>query len=306
MVRYITYRLTLTLFVLIGVSIFVFLMVRLVPGDPAELLADQWATKEDIELLRKNWGLDKPIILQYLTFMNKLLHGNLGNSVASNIPVASEIAAKFPNTLKLAVTGTIIAIIIGSLAGVISAAKAYSIFDNISMIFALIGVSTPAFWLGLMLILLFAVKLDWLPATGAGTIKHLILPSITLGLLTAGIIARQTRSSMLETLQQDYVATARAKGLKETIIIYKHALKNALIPVVTIVGLQFGHLLGGAVLVESVFSWPGMGRLLVDSIFTRDYPIIQGAVLIFAATFSLVNLGVDLLYGSIDPRIKYE
>ncbi len=304
--RYIVYRLVLTFLVLIGVSIFVFLMIRLVPGDPAELLADQWATKEDIELLRKNWGLDKPIMVQYLVFMNNLLHGNLGNSVTSNMPVTNEIAARFPNTIKLAVTGTVIAVIIGSFAGIVSAAKPYSAFDNISMVLALVGVSTPAFWLGLMLILLFAVKLDWLPSTGAATIKHLILPSITLGLLTAGVIARQTRSSMLETLQQDYIATARAKGLKETAIIYRHALKNALIPVVTIVGLQFGHLLGGAVLVESVFSWPGMGRLLVDSIFTRDYPIIQGVVLIFATTFSLVNLGVDLLYGYIDPRIKYE
>jgi len=293
-------------FALLGVSFFVFLLVRLVPGDPAELLADQWATKEDIELLRRQWGLDKPIITQYLVFMNHLLHGNLGNSVASNIPVAKEIAAKFPNTLKLALTGTIIAIIIGALAGIISAAKPYSIFDNISMVLALLGVSTPAFWLGLMLILLFAVKLNWLPATGAETIKHLVLPSITLGLLTAGVIARQTRSSMLEALQQDYVVTARAKGLRERIVLYKHALKNALIPVVTIVGLQFGHLLSGAVLVESVFSWPGMGRFLVDSIFTRDYPVIQGAILVFATAFSLVNLSVDLLYGLIDPRIRYE
>lgn len=294
------------LFVLLGVSIFVFLLVRLVPGDPAELLADQWATKEDIELLRRQWGLDKPLITQYLVFMNRLLHGDLGNSVASNTPVAKEIVARFPYTLKLALTGTIIAIIIGAFAGIISAAKPYSIFDNMAMVLALIGVSTPAFWLGLMLILFFSVKLDWLPATGAGTIKHLILPSITLGLLTAGVIARQTRSSMLETLQQDYVVTARAKGVRERIVILKHALKNALIPVVTIVGLQFGHLLGGAVLVESVFGWPGMGRFLVDSIFTRDYPVIQGTILVFATAFSLVNLGVDLLYGLIDPRIRYE
>ena len=304
--RYLLYRLVLTVLVLIGVSILVFSMVRLIPGDPAELLADQWATKEDIELLRKSWRLDKPIPVQYLVFMNQLLRGNLGNSVITKKPVLQEIVARYPNTLKLAVTGTLTAIIIGSLAGIISAAKPYSIFDNIAMTFALVGVSTPAFWLSLMLILLFAVKLDWLPATGAGSVKHLVLPGITLGLVTAGVIARQTRSSMLETLQQDYIVTARAKGLRERIILLRHALKNALIPVVTIIGLQFGHLLGGAVLVESVFSWPGMGRLLVDSIFTRDYPIIQGAVLIFAATFCLVNLGVDLLYGCIDPRIRYE
>jgi ABC-type dipeptide/oligopeptide/nickel transport system permease component len=192
------------------------------------------------------------------------------------------------------------------LAGIISAIRPYSIFDHVCMVFALLGVSTPAFWSGLILILLFAVTLNWLPATGIGTIKHLILPATTLGLLSAGIIARQTRSSMLEAMQQEYINTARAKGLQERVVIYKHALKNALIPIVTIVGLQFGHLLGGAVLVESVFGWPGMGRLLVDSIFTRDYPVIQGAVLLFAATFSLINLGIDLLYGFIDPRIKYE
>ncbi len=304
--RYIVYRLVLTVFVLLGVSIVVFFIIRLVPGDPAELLADQWATKEDIEQLRRDMGLDKPVTVQYLRFMDRILHGDLGNSIITKVPVAEEIAARFPSTLKLAVTGTVIAIIIGTLAGTISAVKPYSAFDNIAMILALLGVSTPAFWLGLMFILVFSVHLGWFPAMGAATPKHLFLPSLTLGLLTAGVIARQSRSSMLQTLQEDYIVTARSKGLLERVVVYRHALKNALIPVVTIVGLQFGRLLGGTVLVESVFSWPGMGRLLVDAIFTRDYPIIQGAVLIFAMTFALVNLGVDLLYGSIDPRIRYE
>lgn len=304
--RYIAYRLVLTVFVLLGVSVVVFFMVRLVPGDPAELLADQWATKEDIEQLRRDMGLDKPITVQYFIFLDRLLHGDLGNSVITKMPVTKEIAAKFPSTLKLAVTGTIIAVIIGSLAGTISAVKPFSIFDNIAMILSLLGVSTPAFWLGLMFMLVFSVRLGWLPAMGATSPRHLILPSLTLGLLTAGVIARQSRSSMLQTLQEDYIVTARAKGLRERVVVYRHALKNALIPVVTIVGLQFGHLLGGAVLVESVFSWPGMGRLLVDAIFTRDYPIIQGAVLMFAMAFALVNLGVDLLYGLLDPRIGYE
>jgi len=303
--RYILYRLFLTLFVLLGITVLVFSMIRLVPGDPAELLADQWATKEQIEFLRRTWGLDKPLLVQYVVFMRNLLQGNLGESIASNMPVAYEIRMRFPNTLKLAAAGMVIAIVIGGLAGIISATRPYSLFDNLAMVFALIGVSTPAFWLGLMLILLFSVKLNWLPCTGADTLRHLVLPSLTLGLLAAGIIARQTRSSMLETLQQDYITTARAKGLRETAVIYLHALRNALIPVVTIVGLQFGRLLGGTVLVETVFSWPGMGRLMVDSIFTRDYPVIQGAVLVFAAAFSLVNLGVDLLYGFIDPRIRY-
>jgi len=304
--RYIAYRLILTVFVLLGVSLAIFFMIRLVPGDPAELLADQWATKEDIEQLRRDMGLDKPITVQYLIFMDRLLHGDLGNSVITKVPVTSEIAAKFPSTLKLAVTGTIIAVVIGSLAGTISAVRPYSIFDNTAMILALLGVSTPAFWLGLMFMLVFSVHLGWFPAMGAATPKHLVLPSLTLGLLTAGVIARQSRSSMLQTLQEDYIVTARSKGLRERVVVYKHALKNALIPVVTIVGLQFGHLLGGTVLVESVFSWPGMGRLLVDAIFTRDYPIIQGAVLMFAMAFALVNLGVDLLYGLLDPRIGYE
>ncbi len=304
--RYIVYRLVLTVFVLLGVSIVVFFIIRLIPGDPAELLADQWATKEDIEQLRRDMGLDKPVTVQYLRFMDRILHGDLGNSIITKVPVAEEIAARFPSTLKLAVTGTIIAIVIGTLAGTISAVKPYSVFDNIAMIVALLGVSTPAFWLGLMFILVFSVHLGWFPAMGATTPKHLVLPSLTLGLLTAGVIARQSRSSMLQTLQEDYIVTARSKGLLERVVVYRHAVKNALIPVVTIVGLQFGRLLGGTVLVESVFSWPGMGRLLVDAIFTRDYPIIQGAVLIFAMTFALVNLGVDLLYGSIDPRIRYE
>lgn len=299
------YRLLLTVFVLIGITILVFSMIRLIPGDPAELLADQWATKEQIEFLRHTWGLDKPLMVQYIIFMRNLLRGDLGESVASGMPVAYEIAMRFPNTLKLAVAGMVIAVIIGGFAGMVSATKPYSFFDNVAMVFALIGVSTPAFWLGLMLILLFSVKLNWLPCTGADTLRHLVLPSLTLGLLAAGIIARQTRSSMLEVLQQDYIKAARAKGLGEAVVVYRHALKNALIPVVTIVGLQFGRLLGGTVLVETVFSWPGMGRLMVDSIFTRDYPVIQGAVLIFATAFSLVNLGVDLLYGFIDPRIKY-
>jgi peptide/nickel transport system permease protein len=304
--RYIAYRLILTIFVLLGVSLVVFFMIRLIPGDPAELLADQWATKEDIEQLRRDMGLDKPITVQYLLFMDRILHGDLGNSVITKVPVTSEIAARFPYTLALAIAGTVIAIVIGTLAGTISAVKPFSIFDSAAMILSLLGVSTPAFWLGLMLLLAFSVRLGWFPAMGASTPKHLVLPSLTLGLLTAGVLARQSRSSMLQTLQEDYIVTARAKGLLERTVVYRHALKNALIPVVTIVGLQFGHLLGGTVLVESVFSWPGMGRLLVDAIFTRDYPLIQGAVLMFAMVFALVNLAVDLLYGLLDPRIRYD
>jgi peptide/nickel transport system permease protein len=291
--RYIAYRLILTIFVLLGVSLVVFFMIRLLPG-------------EDIQQLRRDMGLDKPITVQYIRFMDRILHGDLGNSVITKVPVTSEIAARFPYTLQLAIAGTVIAIVIGTLAGTISAVKPFSIFDNAAMILSLLGVSTPAFWLGLMLLLAFSVQLGWFPAMGASTPKHLVLPSLTLGLLTAGVIARQSRSSMLQTLQEDYIVTARAKGLLERVVVYRHALKNALIPVVTIVGLQFGHLLGGTVLVESVFSWPGMGRLLVDAIFTRDYPVIQGAVLMFAVVFTLVNLSVDLLYGLLDPRIRYD
>lgn len=303
---YIARRLLLTIPTLIGVSFLVFSMIRLVPGDPAIAIAGVHATKEFVEEIREEFGLDKPLYVQYFRFMSRLLRGDLGISTRTRRPVLQEIWDRFPNTVELSVASMIVAALIGIPAGIISATRQYSIFDNLCMIAALFGVSIPVFWLGLMLMLLFAVILDWLPATGRGTILHLILPAITLGAASAAILARMTRSSMLEVLRQDFITTARSKGLREQSVIYKHALKNALIPVVTIMGLRFGTLLSGAVLTETVFAWPGVGRLMVDSILARDYPVVQGAVLLLAVTFVFINLFVDILYSFLDPRIRYE
>src|SRR5699024_9681793 len=230
--------------------------------------------------------------------------GDFGRSYATNKPVFDEILSRFPSTLKLTIAGMIVAVVIAIPIGIISATKQYSIMDNLTMVFALLGVSMPNFWLGLMLILLFSVKLGWLPSGGNAGFASLVLPAITLGTGVAGIITRMTRSSMLEVVRQDYIRTARAKGVKENKVINRHALKNALIPIVTIIGLQFGNLLGGAVLTETIFSWPGVGRFMVDAIKTRDTPAVLGSVVFLSVAFSIVNLFVDILYGYLDPRIK--
>lgn len=306
---YIVRRLLLSIPVLIGVSILVFAIIRLIPGDPARAIAGVHASPEYIEQVRKELLLDQGLHIQYYVYMSNLLKGDLGRSTFTRRPVAAELRERFPNTMKLAVTAMIIATVIGMSAGIISATRRYSLFDNASMVGALVGVAAPVFWLGMMFQLLFAVRLGWLPSGGItgsmGPLKHLILPSLTLGLATAALLARITRSSMLEVLRQDFITTARSKGLSERVVIYKHALKNALIPVVTVMGLQFGTLLGGAVLTETVFSWPGIGRLMVDSILARDYPVVQGAVLLLAVTFVLINLVVDVIYAFLDPRISY-
>jgi len=302
---YIMRRLLLTVPVVVGVSILIFLIIRLIPGDPAIAIAGVHATNEYIEQIRKDLYLDRSLAVQYAIFVRNLARGDLGNSTMTRRPVVVELRERFPRTVELTLLAMLIASVVGISAGIISATRRYSIFDNISMLVALFGVAAPVFWLALMLQLLFAVHLGWLPATGRGTFRHLILPAITLGLASAGLIARITRSSMLEVLRQDFITTARAKGLTEKVVVYKHAFKNALIPVVTIMGLQFGILLGGAVLTETVFAWPGVGRLLVDSILARDYPVVQGAVLVLAVTFVLINLIVDLIYAFLDPRISY-
>ncbi len=305
MYSYILRRLLLTVPVVIGVSILIFLIIRLIPGDPAVALAGVQATPDYIEQIRKELHLDRSLPVQYAIFVRKLVKGDLGNSTLTRRPVVVELKERFPRTIELTLIALFIASVVGITAGIISATKRYSLFDNISMLVALFGVAAPVFWLALMLQLLFSVHLGWLPSTGRGTLLHLILPSMTLGMASAGLIARITRSSMLEVLRQDFITTARSKGLAEKVIIYKHALKNALIPVVTIMGLQFGILLGGAVLTETVFAWPGVGRLLVDSILARDYPVVQGAVLVLAFSFVLINLVVDLIYAFLDPRISY-
>ncbi len=305
MYAYIVRRLLLAVPVLIGVSILVFSIVRFIPGDPARVIAGVQAPQSAVERVRREMLLDEPLHTQYFVYMGNLLQGDMGRSAFTRRPVAVELYERFPNTLILTVAALGIATVLGMSAGIISATKRYSLFDNFVMLLALAGIAIPVFWLGLMLQLLFSVNLGWLPSSGMDTWRHLILPALTLGLATTALIARITRSSMLDVLGQDYINTARAKGLVERIVVYKHALKNALIPVVTVMGLQFGILLGGAVLTESVFSWPGVGRLLVDSILARDYPVVQGAVLVLALFFVLINLVVDIIYALLDPRITY-
>ncbi|MEW6399887.1 MAG: nickel ABC transporter permease [Bacillota bacterium] len=305
MTQYAARRLLLLIPILIGVSVVVFLLVHLIPGDPARVLAGQEATREDIEAIRHRLGLDAPLHLQYFRFAAGLADGDLGESIRTGRPVVEELRVRWPVTIRLTVCALVVMILLGVPAGIISATRPNSVFDNTSMMAALVGVSMPVFWLGLMLMLLFAYYLRLLPTAGSTTWKHFVLPALTLGLSSSAILARLTRSSMLEVMGQDFVRTARAKGLAERVVIYKHALRNALIPVVTVVGLEFGSLLGGAVLTETVFTINGMGRYMVLSIGFRDYPVVQGAVLIFALGFVLVNLVVDLTYAVVDPRIRY-
>lgn len=306
MYQYIARRLALTIPVVFGVSIIVFGIIRMIPGDPARAIAGVNATPQFIEQVRVRYALDQPIHVQYGRFISGFMRGDLGNSVFSGRAVTTEIGERFPRTLLLATISLMIATMLGVTAGIISATRRNSLFDNASMLVALVGVAAPVFWMALMLQLLFAVQLRMLPATGIGTIRHLILPSITLGTASAALMARITRSSMLDVLRQDFITTARSKGLNERVVVYKHALKNALIPVVTVLGLQFGILLGGAVLTETVFAWPGVGRLLVDAILRRDYPVVQGTVMLLALLFVLINLVVDIIYAFLDPRIHYQ
>lgn len=290
---------------LFGVTLVIFLMIRLIPGDPARVIAGLQASDEEVRRIRTQLGLDEPIHVQYGVFLHQLLRGNLGISAVTRAPVSEEIGARLEATAKLALSSIVLATIIGMGAGIVSATRQYSVLDYTVMGVALFGLSIPVFWLGMMLMLLFSVTLHWLPAGGYGTPAHLVLPTVALAAFSVAIIARLTRSSLLEVFGHDYVRTARAKGLQDRVVVLRHALKNALIPVLTVVGLQFGALLSGAVLTETTFAWPGMGRLLVSAIGARDYPVIQGIVLVFALTFTVVNLVVDLLYAYVDPRIHY-
>lgn len=306
MLQYVLKRLFSTIPVLFGISLLLFFMLRMLPGDPAQVLAGQMASPEDIETIRKQLGLDRPILIQYGLFLGRLVRFDLGRSARTQHPVIKEVWARLPNTILLAVAAITLACLFGIPAGILAAIRPYTWIDYLFTSLALFGISMPVFWLGLMLIILFSIILHWLPAGGTGSWKHIILPSLTLAAFVVAFITRMTRASMLEALSQDYTTTARSKGLKEEVVVIKHALKNAMIPIITVVGLQFGLLLGGAVLTETVFAWPGMGRLIVDSILARDYPVIQGAILIFGLLYILVNLGVDLLYAYIDPRIRYD
>ena len=303
--QYLAQRLVASAVTLLGVSVIVFLMVRLLPGDPAQVLAGLLATEEDVARLRVDLGLNQPLHVQYGIFLARLAHGNLGRSARTSQPVMDELRPRLRATLSLAVISAVLAAFAGIAAGALAATRPYSGFDYILSLATLFGVSMPTYWLGLMLIIVFAVHLNWLPAAGSEGAGSLILPALTLAAFSVALIARMTRASMLEVLGQEYVRTARAKGVGETLVVARHALRNALVPILTVIGLQFGTLLGGAVLTESVFGWPGMGLLLIESIFSRDYAMVQGIVLVFSSLFILTNLVVDLLYVAIDPRIRY-
>ncbi|MEG1620447.1 MAG: ABC transporter permease [Oscillospiraceae bacterium] len=302
--KYIFKRLLMLIPVVIGISFLVFSIMSLTPGDPAILILGNDATSESLTALRAELGLDKPLIVQYLRYMLNLLHGDFGTGYTTGRDVLTEIIGRVPVTVVLTIMSTLVAVVISIPVGVVSATKQYSLMDSTSMVACLLGVSIPNFWLGLMLIIVFSVNLRWLPSGGAESLKSFILPALTLGFGSAASIARMMRSSMLEVIRQDYIRTAKAKGVRGKDVIRKHALKNALIPVVTVVGLQFGVSLGGAVLTETVFSLPGLGRLMVDAIRGMDTPTVMGCIIIFSVAFSVVNLFVDILYGYLDPRIK--
>lgn len=305
MVKYIVKRILLLIPVILGVSFIVFGLLELSPGDPARNILGTNASPEEVAELREEMGLNDPFLVRYGRFIKDLvLHGDLGDSYISRIPVIEEIGNRAGHTFKLAVLAIALAIILGIPIGIISAVKQYSLFDNITMIFALLGICMPVFWLGLLLIILFSVNLGWLPSSGFESIEQMILPSIALAAQSVSVITRMTRSSMLEVIRQDYIRTVRAKGQKEKVVVMRHALGNALIPILTTVGTQFGQLLGGAVMTEVIFSIPGVGRLMVDSIMMRDTPMVLGCILFVAVSFAVVNLIVDLLYSFVDPRIK--
>ncbi|MCD8574282.1 MAG: ABC transporter permease [Erysipelotrichaceae bacterium] len=305
MIKYILRRILLVIPVMLGVSFLVFTMIHFTPGDPVITILGETASQESIDQLREELGLNDPFLVQYFNYVrNIVVDQDMGRSYVTNRPVANEIIAKFPNTLRLALLGVLVSVSIGVPLGILSAVKQYTWIDNVAMFFALIGVSMPIFWQGILLILLFSVVLGVLPSSGFNTVQQMILPALTLGTGSAAIVARMTRSSMLEVYRQDYIRTARSKGLREFMVVTRHALRNTLIPVVTIIGLQFGFLLGGAIVTETIFSIPGVGRLMVDAIRQRDMLVVQGGVLFIAFTFSIVNLGVDVLYGFIDPKIR--
>lgn len=305
MIRYILRRILFLIPVLIGVAFCVFTLLYLTPGDPARMILGDMATESAIREFRAKEGLDSPFLVQFGNYLYKAVrYGDIGRSYITKRPVMDEIMAAFPATLKLSAFAICIAILVGLPCGILSAIKQYSIFDTLTMIFAMVGLSMPVFWLGLLLILYFSVYLRWLPSSGFDTFSAMVLPSLALSAQSISMITRMTRSSMLEVVRADYIRTARSKGQKESVVIWIHALHNALIPVITLCGLQFGHLLAGAILTESIFAIPGVGRLMVESIKARDYPMVQGAVLFVAVAFSVVNLFVDLLYAWIDPRIK--
>lgn len=304
MYKYICKRILMMIPVIIGVSLLVFLVLKMTPGDPARVVAGSEADEATVEQIREELGLNKPVLQQYVDYMLALLHGDMGTSYTTRKPVADEILARMPTTFILAFAGVFVAVLIGIPLGIISATKQYSVLDYISTLLALGGVAMPNFWLGLMLILLFSLKLGWLPSGGGDSWTSYVLPAITLGVGATASFMRTTRSSMLEVIRQDYIRTARAKGAGEGRVVMHHALRNAMIPVITVIGLQIGTLLGGAVVNETVFSLPGLGTLMINAINQKNEPVVLGCLITFAIIFSLVNLLIDILYAFIDPRIQ--
>lgn len=302
--KYIAKRIISMIPVLLGVSLIIFTILYFIPGDPARMILGDEAEEVAVQELREEMGLNEPFVVRYVKYVGDLLHGDMGVSYVTNQPVANEVFSRYPTTIVLATVSTLVAVLIAIPIGIISAIYQNTFIDNISRIIAMIGVSMPNFWQGLLNILIFSVYLKWLPSSGFSTPMHWILPALTIGTSGAAAIMRTTRSSMLETIRQDYIRTARAKGASEKTVIWKHALRNALIPVMTVVGLRFGGSLGGSVVSEQVFSIPGLGKLMIDSINNRNYPVILGGVLLIAFAYGIINLVVDILYAFIDPRIK--
>jgi ABC-type dipeptide/oligopeptide/nickel transport system permease component len=304
--RYVARRVLQLVPTLLAVSFLIFLMVRLIPGDPALLIAGENATPELIASIRERLGLDRPLFVQYATYLRHLLRGDLGTSLRTHRPVAEEVVARLPATLQLAIAAGLIFTVLGVLLGVAAGVGRGRWPDHPVRVLSLVGVSSPGFWIGILLMLTFSLQLRLLPAAGRGTLAHVVLPAVTASLVGIALVARLVRTSIIEILGEDYVRTAWAKGLARPAVVYRHVLLNALIPAVTILGLEFGALLGGLVVVESVFAWPGTGKLLIDAIRMRDYPVVQSLVLLFAFLLALVNLLIDLLCGLLDPRIRHE
>jgi peptide/nickel transport system permease protein len=306
MLRYLVRRLLLTIPVLLGVATLVFALIHLVPGDPVQSMLGDSASPEEVERLRHTLGLDRPLLAQYQSFLGGLVRGDLGSSIRYGTPVTREIRDRLFRTLQLAVAAMVVAILFAIPLGILAAVYRGTAIDYAAMTAALAGISMPNFWLGPLLAILFAVKLGWLPVSGTGSIWHLVLPAITLGAALSAILARMTRASLLEELRELYVVAARARGLSRMRAVVRHAFRNSLIPVVTIIGLQFGAVLTGTIITETIFSWPGVGRLLIQAINFRDYPLVQGCILFISVTYVLMNLLTDLTYGLLDPRIRYD
>jgi ABC-type dipeptide/oligopeptide/nickel transport system permease component len=304
--RYLLRRLLLTVPVLLGVATLVFALIHLVPGDPAQSMLGESASPTEIEALQKSLGLDKPLLTQYRAFLAGVARGNLGTSFRFGTPVTQEIRKRLPDTAILAVSAMAVAIVFAIPLGIVAAVFRGRLPDHAAMTLALAGISMPSFWLGPLLAILFAVRLGWLPVSGSGTPLHLVLPAVTLGTALAAILARMTRSSVIEELRELYVLAARARGLSQARAVLRHAFRNSLIPVVTIIGLQFGAVLTGTIITETIFGWPGVGRLLIQAINTRDYPLVQGCILFISVTYVAMNLITDLTYGFLDPRIRFE